>query len=93
MGGWACLRAVLRRGEVDRVLPLDQRVAANCLRRRAVLARIGAQAQVLFGAEMGEGAASVGHMRDAQAHDVLGGAPLVPVKDPRLSESLSYEDV
>ena len=39
-----------------------------------VLARVGAEAQVLLGGQVDEGAAAVGHMGDAQAHDVLGGA-------------------
>ena len=39
-----------------------------------VLARVCAQAQVLLGGEVEEGAATVGNVRDAQACDVLGAA-------------------
>jgi hypothetical protein len=38
-----------------------------------VAAQVGAKLQVLFGGEVREGAAAVGHVGHAQAHDVLGG--------------------
>src|SRR5881628_2543738 len=40
----------------------------------SVPARVCAQAQVLLGGEVEEGAATVGNVRDAQARDVLGAA-------------------
>src|SRR6185436_13765624 len=40
----------------------------------AVAPGIGAEPEVLFGAEVEEGAAAVGNVRYAHAHDVLGGA-------------------
>src|SRR5438876_684265 len=42
--------------------------------RGAVPARVCAQAQVLLGGEVEEGAATVGNVRDAQERDVLGAA-------------------
>src|SRR6267378_143841 len=40
----------------------------------SISARVCAQAQVLLGGEVEEGAATVGNVRDAQARDVLGAA-------------------
>ena len=39
-----------------------------------VAARVGAQAKVLLGRQVGEGTAALGDVRDAQTRDVLGGA-------------------
>src|SRR5579859_3372753 len=53
------------------------------LEGRLVFARVPAQAQVLLGAEVRKGAAAIGHVRDPEAHDVLGRAPL----DARAAEA------